>query len=545
MRLLRGRLPLIATITIIVVGSVFLLVEARHLWFFGDDWMFLLERRLSSGPVEALMAPHNEHWSAVPILIYRMLFSVFGLQHYLVFAVLPIAAHAAACLLFFLVLRRCEVQPWIAVGVTTVMVFLGAGAENLLWSFQVGMISSAALGLGALLVATGTAARRSTGLVWLLSVLSLMTASTAIPMLLWLGAHTLLRDGLRRALLLTLPPMAVWGAWFLVWGRDAETGIATAAASDVVPMAWRGLSATWENMSGFAGAGPAIVVGLVVAALALHPGTPRRTLALSAWAAVFVAYLMFSYSRGSYGPDAATTSRYAYFGALLMLPSVALVLDALLARVRPRSIEAALSIATLLALLVGPGIFAVHDFRVARDAMTPDLRSRVKAASELARSGDLLLREQVDPVWNASISAADLQPDWVWEAMPDDPITPRARLTAQAALQVGASTDGFDLPDAAASFVGVEPTASGDCEIGLGGAGTVLEVPSGPSGSQVRLILSGTDRTTVRLRAAGVTSAPSELVVGDATETYVGVVATDVELLVDLPAGAPFTVCGR
>lgn len=545
MRLLRGRLPLVTTVLIVLTGSMFLLLQARHLWFFGDDWMFLLERDLSQRPVDDLMRPHNDHWSLVPILLYRALFSVVGLEHFLVFAMLPIMAHAVVCLLLFLILRRCGVHPWVAVGVTTVMVFLGAGAENLLWAFQVGMVGSAAFGLAALLVSTGSSGRRSLALVWLLSILSLMTASTAIPMLIWLGTFTLLRDGLRRALVLTVPPMVVYAAWFLVWGNEADTGIAKAPLADVLPIAWRGLSVTWDNMTAFTGAGSIIVIGLLAASVALHPDTDRRTLALSGWVAAVAAYVMFAYSRGSFGPDAATPSRYAYLGALLTLPSLALVLDVARHRLRARVVESWLTVAVVLGLLVVPGVFAMIDFRVAREAMTPDLRERVIAASQLARSGQPLLREQIDPVWNATISATELRPNAVSDALPDGPVSPRARLTASAALQVGAAATSFGLPAAKASFVATETTPSGDCVIGLGAAGSVLEIPSGDHGAQVRFILSGTDRTTARLRAGNVTSVPVELVVGDTTEVYLGVTAPGVELLVDLPPGSPFTVCGR
>ena len=545
MRLLRGRLPLATTVLIVLIGSVFLLLQARHLWFFGDDWMFLLERSISQRPVQDLMMPHNDHWTLVPIVVYRALFSVVGLQHYLVFAMLPIAAHAATCILLFLLLRRMGVLPWVAVGVTTVMVFLGAGAENLLWPFQVGMVGTAAFGLAALLVSTGSSGRRSLGLVWLLSILSVMTAGTAIPMLIWLGAFTLMRDGLRRALVLTVPPMVVYAAWFLVWGHQADTGITKAPLADVIPMAWRGLSATWDNMTGFAGVGPVIVIGLLAGSVALQPGTDRRTLALSGWAAALTTFMIFAYSRGQFGPDAATASRYAYFGALMMLPSLALVLGSAQDRVRVRAAEAWLTLAAVLGLLVVPGVFGVIDFRVARDAMTPDLQERVLAASQLARSGQRLLREQVDPVWNAPISATELRPDDVADALPDRPVSPRARLTASAALQVGAAATSFGLPEAKASFVSTETTPSGDCVIGLGAAGSVLEIPSGEGGAQVRLTLSATDRTTVRLRDGDATSLPVELVVGDTTEVYVGVTAPHVELLVDLPPGSPFTVCGR
>lgn len=541
---LRGRLPLATTVLIVLIGSGFLMLQARYLWFFGDDWMFLLERNISQRPVADLMTPHNDHWSTLPILVYRALFTVIGLQHYLVFAMLPILAHAATCLLLFLVLRRCSVDPWVAVGVTTVMVFLGAGAENLLWAFQVGMIGSAALGLAALLVSSHRSGRRSVGVVWLLSILSLMTASTAIPMLIWLGAFTLMRDGLRRALVLTVPPMIVYAAWFLVWGRKADTGIERAPLADVLPIAWRGVSATWENMSSFTGAGPVIVVILLAASVAVQPGTDRRTLAFSGWVAALATYLIFAYSRGGLGPDAASESRYAYFGALLTLPSLALALDSMQDRLRARMVEARLTVAVVLGLLVVPGVFAVIDFRMARDALTPDLPQRVLAASQLARSDERLLSEQIDPVWNPNITATALRTDDVSDAIGDGPVSPQARLTASAALQVGASSTSFGLPEAKASFDATETTPSGHCVIGLGAVGSVVEIPAGGGGAQIRLTLSGTDRTIVRLRDGRLTSLPLPLVVGDTTEVYVGVTATDVDLLIELPPGSPFTVCG-
>jgi hypothetical protein len=382
------------------------------------------------------------------------------------------------------------------------------------------------------------------GTVWLLSVLSLMTASTAIPMLIWLGSFTLMRDGVRRALVLTLPPMTVYAAWFVVWGNEADIGIEKAPLADVLPIAWRGMSATWDTMSGFVGAGPVIVVGLLSASVVLRPGTDRRTLALSGWLAAVSSYVIFAYSRGTLGADAATASRYAYFGALLMLPSLALVLDAARERLQVRATESWLTVTVVLGLLVVPGVFGVIDFRKMREGITPDLQERVIAASQLARSGQRLLREQVDPVSNPTIAAAELQPHSVAARLPGGPVSPRARLTASAALQVGTSATSYGLPEAKASFVSTDTTPSGDCEIGLGVAGSTLEVPSGTEGAQVRLIL-GTDRTTVRLRDAGTTSLPVELMVGDGSEVYLGVTAPGVDLLVDLPLGTPFTVCGR
>jgi hypothetical protein len=538
-------LPLATTVLLVLIGSVFLLLQARHLWFFGDDWAFLLARHPSEHPLEDLMRPHNEHWSAVPVLFFRTVYALFGMHHYLLFAVLPIAAHAVACLLFFLVQRRCGVHPWIAVGVTTVMVFLGAGAENLLWSFQVGMLSSAVFGLGALLVATGSQGRHTVWITWLLSMLSLMSSGMAIPMLMWLGAFSLWRGGLRRALVLTVPPMIVYAAWFIIWGRQVDTGIPGSRLADVVPLAWKGLAGTWEAMSGFQGIGPVLVIALLAAALTLQPDSDRRALALSGLVTAVATYLLLAHSRGGLGPDATSAYRYAYFGALMMLPALALVLHSLSDRLAARPVERSLTVAVILALLVVPGAIGVVTFREGRDTLTPDLRGRTIAASELARSSERLLGDIVDEAFNPDITVDALRLASVAEALPDGPVTARERLTARAALQVAASPTTWDLPEAKASFVSTETTPSGDCMIGLGAVGSVLEIPSGTSGAQVRLTLSATDRTTVRLRDGDVTSTPLPLVVGDTTEVYLGVTAPDVTLLVDLPPGAPFTVCGR
>ncbi|QIK74307.1 hypothetical protein [Nocardioides piscis] len=545
MRLPRERWPLVTTVLIVLIGSVFLLTQARHLWFFGDDWAFLLARDLGERPVESLMAPHNEHWSTVPVLIYRALYSVFGLHHFLVFAALPVAAHAVACVLLFLVQSRCGIHPWVSAGVTAVLVFLGAGAENLLWSFQIGMIGTAVFGLAALLLSAGWTGRRTVVIIWTLSVLSLMTASTSIPMLIWLGAFTFARHGLRRALVLAVPPMIVYAAWFIVWGRQAETGIPESRPVDVMPLAWKGLSVTWERMTGFEGVGPVLVIGLLTAALTLQPDSARRALALSGAATAVITYLILADSRGGLGPESTSPSRYSYFGALMLLPALALVLHSLWDRLKTRRVEGSVALAAILGLLVIPGILGTVDFRVGRDTLTPDLRARTIAASELARSSERLLDNAVDESYNPNITADALRLDSVAAALPDGPVTARDRLTARAALQVSAAPTSWGLPEAVATVEGTETSPSGDCSIGLGAVGSVLEIPSGREGAQARLILSETDRTTVRLRDGTVTSASVPMVVGDTSEVYVGVTAPGVGLLVDLPPGVPFTVCGR
>jgi len=544
--LLRGRLPLATTLLIVLIGSVFLLLQARHLWFLGDDWDFLLGRDLSENPVSDAMRPHNEHWSTVPVVIFRSMFTIFGLEHYLAFALLPILAHAAVCVLLYLLLQRCGIRPWTAVAVVGVMVFLGAGAENMLWDFQVGMLGSAVFGLAALLLSM-RGGHRAVAMTWSLSVLSLMSSGTALPMLAWLGAFTLLHNRLRAALVLTLPPAMAYAGWYIAWGRHhLVTYIAPTPLEDVVPLAWSGLSATWSSMSGIAGAGSAILLALIAAALVLPAaGSGVRALAVSGVLAALAAFLAFAHSRGSLGLEQVSSSRYLYFGALMTLPALAALLDSLVERLPAGRAERGWTVGILVGALIIPGAFGVVTTREGRASWTAGLEVRVVAAADLAQSGAPLLGTMVDPSINPQIKIDELTRPDVLSRLPDVDVTPFDRLGARASLQVAASPSSWGLPEAKTTFQNASTTSSGECLIGVGGQGSVVEMHSGDDGAQVRLTLSATDRTTVRLRDGDVTSAPLPLVVGDTTEVYVGVTAPDVDLLVDLPPGSPFTVCGR
>ena len=65
-----------------IVAAAFLLymLLARDQWFFQDDWDFIANR--DGGSFRDLMRPHNVHWSTLPIVVYRGLFQIFGLNTY-------------------------------------------------------------------------------------------------------------------------------------------------------------------------------------------------------------------------------------------------------------------------------------------------------------------------------------------------------------------------------------------------------------------------------------------------------------------------------
>ena len=213
----------------LVVGFVGVVLVNRDQWFFGDEWAFLGPRGVLHGE-PGLFAPHNEHWSTVPVLVYRALYSLFGVRSYLPYVVVLAVVHVAVAHLLWRVMRRSGVDVWVATALCVLFLFLGAGAENILWAFQIGFIGSVACGLGALLLLDRDTAfdwppgRREVA-VWAVLVLGLMCSGIGVPMVAVAAVAVLLRRGfgragLRRAALVVSVPGAVYLAWLVLAGRD-------------------------------------------------------------------------------------------------------------------------------------------------------------------------------------------------------------------------------------------------------------------------------------------------------------------------------------
>ena len=131
------------------VAAVVLLWLGAGLTFFADEWAFIEVRSL--GDPSTWFTPHNEHWSTLPILLYRSLVESVGLGSYMPYLAVLIGLHlVVATLAFALVRRSCG--SWLALAAGVVVLFLGNGFENLYWAFQIGFVGSLALGLAAILV---------------------------------------------------------------------------------------------------------------------------------------------------------------------------------------------------------------------------------------------------------------------------------------------------------------------------------------------------------------------------------------------------------
>ena len=103
----------------VVVSGAWLLFRGRNLWFGGDDWFILLDRSLHphAGQLGVFDA-FNEHWTTLPILVFRGLYAVFGISTYWPYLILLVVVHLAIVVLLWHVMVRSAINPWLALGFT-------------------------------------------------------------------------------------------------------------------------------------------------------------------------------------------------------------------------------------------------------------------------------------------------------------------------------------------------------------------------------------------------------------------------------------------
>jgi hypothetical protein len=310
----------------------------RKQWFFLDEWDYLVTR--DGGSVADLFTSHNEHWTTIPIVLYRILWNVFGLRTYLPYQLMTLVAHLAVAWLVFLLIRRAGVNPWIATAGATLFALFGAGAQNVVWAFQITFLGAIAFGLTQLALAyhDGPVQRRD-GLALLAGLLAMMFSGVALTILVVVGLTMLLRRGWKVALLQTLPLLVVYGTWFLFYGRDAGNGARRSTPNEVLQFTWEGLKGTYRELGNLPGLGIVLVVVMIVglAIFVMDRGLGRAlydaALPLSMLAGSVVFMLTAGLTRVNLvGPSFGSTSRYLYVVAALSLPALALALDSLARR---------------------------------------------------------------------------------------------------------------------------------------------------------------------------------------------------------------------
>jgi hypothetical protein len=355
-----GPATLIALAAMALSGGL-LLHWLGRLTFWRDEWDFLLHRR--SWSPGTFLHPFVEQLLAIPILIYRVLVEVFGMESALPWQIVAVILFLGSVGMLFLYLRR-RVGEWLALAAILPILFLGPSWDDLLFPFQMALFGSVICGIGALL-----ALERRDRLGDLLALALLLTAllffDLGIP---FVAAATVElafdRDRWRRAYVVLVPTL-LWLLWYAGWGHNAHTfisltnfarspsyifdGLGTSLAT------WFGLSASAYDATSLDWGRPLLVLALVLLAWRLYVLRRPSPRLLGTAALLLGFWFLTALNTNPFAP--ATAGRYQYLGIVLM----ALVAAELAAGLRVRRY------ATIALVLIGAAAAMVNGVRL-RDA---------------------------------------------------------------------------------------------------------------------------------------------------------------------------------
>ena len=539
------RAPWVVSATIIVAAGIYLFVLASSLWFLLDDWAFLLHRRVSFFGDLNLLDPHNDHWSLIPILVFRFMFHVVGMHSYLPYVALTIGLHLGICIALWVALRRFGAYPWVCALTLAAAAFIGPGVNDVLWDFQIGFLTPNLLALvSILLVDRGDALPRRPVLLWALGTAAVMCSGAGVIAVIWVAAYTLLRRGWRPAIVVASVPAAVYLVWYAGFGRGK--GIAPPTPPEwIVPYMLRGMTNTWDRMLHVPWSGTVVAVLLLASTLVRSEHKRLQKFAAASMLGWAANWFVLAISRGGFGIISALQTRYLYVSILFTLPAVALTLQLLWdALQRHWQVRAVVWLAMGVAL-ISLGSAEMHrEARIQQDRIG-NLKGRVVAGAQMMQRGDHVLTQMVSPGNAPDIDAESLARIDVQRRLPDIRPSEQAVIDVAHNIKVGVGAKSFGLPAApevqrVTRLAKVTRGANGCWDIEAR-RGAQLLVPRS-RGSQIELTVSQ-DEMHTRLVDGDRLSSGSIHEVTPGKKSYVGSTAQEGDLLITLPSG-DVTLCG-
>lgn len=414
--------------------AVLILVETRMLWFFSDDWAFVLGRRelrLSGRTADFLWYPHNEHLMGGLATVYAVVVAMFGFSSQFPFMVLLMVGHVAVLWMVSALIRRAGLRwEWGLVAIVW-LGFFGGGSENLIWPVQIGYVWSLAMSLGAALIATREfgeedSARRRTcwrflpdAVASLLNVLALFVGPTAIIVMIGSGAalageRPIRRSWMRAARVLMLPTsLYLW--WYLAYGRRYSPPLGHPARR--MPAYFlRGVTNGLDHTVAIRGGGLVLFLfSVALCAREIRNESVRRILVLCT-ASLVAFHVSNTYARASLGSIQSTSPRYVGVTAVFAVPVLVIGASELIRRVRGIRHAAAPGLAVLATAFVGLlGINAVwrnaqdlHVARRSREAVLYEVRPIIEIAALHATSPVIDPGEQPEPKYDPDITMGRL-----------------------------------------------------------------------------------------------------------------------------------------
>lgn len=536
-----------------VQGGVALWLGGRG-WFSGDLLHYYVERGGAPGGTESLMAPHASHWQLTLVLVYLLPFKLVGLTAYWPYLALTVLVHLALVVVLHRLLRRLGAGRVAALVAALVLLTYGAGSEAFMVEAPVALTSSVLLGAIAMLVLVR---RDVDGRACLVAGLLLLVAVTislgGVVAAVWVGVFALSR-GIMPLLRVVAVPAVAFLVWYAVWGRGSTRILLSREEVLQVPeSAATLLVAPFDNVSGGWGAGPVLLVGVVVA---IAMSARRRPLLVQAAVAGLVGALFHAVvsavAQVPYGIEQVTTSRYRYVVLALLLPALALLLDVVVTAAA-RSMDARSTRPTyaLVGVVACLGLLhaALGQYRVGQSvASIGDLTRTHLAGTVLAtEAGEKQLNDAVRGSYISGEDLARLADPALRSELPDLDPSEQDRLEAESNYYVTVTGDEVELaPPARLDTDSFTPAVTGraGCRTFQATNATPTLVLTSYLGAGFRFRGPAGSVTTVLSRPdEDLTSDPVTWRAAPEEWTYVATTAQLADLAVTFDAGGTYTFC--
>jgi hypothetical protein len=402
--------PLLIALSLLVSGWVLYLTSYKT--FFYDEWDFIIRNR--QWDLNLMLLAHNEHWTTIPILVWKLLFVLVGIRSYVPYEAALLAVHILAVLLLFMFVRRHS-GDLPAFGAAAILLVLGGGGMDIVWAFQIAFTGSVAFGLLAMLLVDGgtPTTRRIVGASAAL-LASLMCSGVGLAFLGAAAALILFDREKRRFYPALIFPAVALISWFLFYGAGlpgtpgapCPTCTVSGFRADIhkgpigldflVSLAFFALSGVRASLGAVFAASPdAATVLLPIVALLFAFRLYRRR-RLASWQIAMLAgilgwFTLVGFGRASRGPNGATDSHYLYIGAAFLLPLLA---D--MSREIPwRGLWHAAT-AMVLALVVLANAWQLHDLALSQTELMQSEKAKLQTVAAFRGAPDMDLDRSLD-----------------------------------------------------------------------------------------------------------------------------------------------------
>lgn len=432
------RLPWLLSGLVFTAGFVYLLTIGNGRTYAFDEWRWISERQ--SWSVDALFSPHNGNLHPIPVAVYLAVFKLIGLDHPEVFRLLVLFVHVGNVACVGLLVRRRH-GPLPGTVAVTVVMFLGVGAQNIIWGFQIGMAGSVLFFLLAVLSLDlwherGRSILRLAGAGFL--VLSVLSSSVGVCAVAGLVMYVGVSPRRRMLWWVPLPALACYALWYVLFQESVPV---TATPASLATWVWN-MSA--HTLAAFFVAPFVVGAAVLLCGLAASSwGLVRRRVEprMLTWLAFLGSFFVMTGLARNFGGLFGTEppSRYLHIS---MIAAVLLVSDLVprsggAERTRPRVrllVGVGSLVACLLYVVVQVPKFVEHDASMRRFQFAgAQMRGLLAIVEELPRevAGDILIAWHLDSTlidakgYRAAVARFGDSPAYPFAGLPTAPATIR------------------------------------------------------------------------------------------------------------------------